>query len=156
MSLSKKSSLTAGRALLSLVGIIISAGCFIADWNETHMFNPRWPGHAKFHGAQTLSMGLVLGLLTQYYTWRFVIDPSSDRVSLDDTWTAALIGSVYYVTGLSAILYPGTTFIDPEFVDGHPHPQIYIFGSQLVLIWLGWFLERRRVLAMTVVGKKSA
>lgn len=51
-----------GRTLLGLVGVTTSVGGYIADWNETHIYNPRWPPHAKFHNGQTMSMYLPLHL----------------------------------------------------------------------------------------------
>ena len=31
---------------------------------KQHLFNPRWPPHAKFHNCQTMVMGIFLGLIT--------------------------------------------------------------------------------------------
>ncbi|KAL1638638.1 hypothetical protein SLS58_008756 [Diplodia intermedia] len=61
---------TPGQALLTLVGLTTSFGCYLADWNDTHIYHPRWLPHAKFHNGQTMSMGLLLGLATLWYTWR--------------------------------------------------------------------------------------
>jgi hypothetical protein len=36
-----------GKILLTIDGALGLVGAIIADWNETHMFNPRWPPHAK-------------------------------------------------------------------------------------------------------------
>jgi len=36
-----------GRILLTLDSVGLLFGAVIADWNETHVFNPRWPPHAK-------------------------------------------------------------------------------------------------------------
>lgn len=36
-----------GRILLTLDGAMLLFGAFLADWNETHIHNPRWPPHAK-------------------------------------------------------------------------------------------------------------
>lgn len=58
-----------GKTVIALVGAVTAAGPYIADWNETHIHNPRWPPHAKFHGGQTMSIGAVLGLATLWYLY---------------------------------------------------------------------------------------
>ncbi|KEF58577.1 uncharacterized protein A1O9_06503 [Exophiala aquamarina CBS 119918] len=127
--------ITPGRLLLTLVGAALPPGAFVADYNETHLFNPRWPPHAKFHNGQTMSMGVCLGLACLYYTWR--------DSTIDSAVTATIFGSVYYVTGLAAWFYPETLAVDPEFGEGFP--QLKIFATALVLAWAGCALEVRRV-----------
>ncbi|EPX57315.1 hypothetical protein D187_007069 [Cystobacter fuscus DSM 2262] len=46
-----------GRWLISLVALLALIGPYGADWNETHLFNPHWSPHAKFHDAQTMLLG---------------------------------------------------------------------------------------------------
>ena len=57
--------------------------------------------------------------------------------------TSAVLGSVYWVTGMSGILYPGTLWVDPEFGTGAP--QVPIFVASVVVAWAGWALEMRRL-----------
>ena len=97
-------SITVGRSLLTLSGVFSIAGPFAADWNETHVLNPRWPPHALFHNGQSMSMTAVLGLSTLYYTWRSYPTVACGRQGVV---TATLLGSLYWASGLSAILYPG-------------------------------------------------
>jgi len=126
---------TLGRLILTFVGVTLPLGAFIADFNETHIYNPRWPPHAKFHNGQTMSMGLCLGLACVYYTWR---DSTADSAI-----TAMVFGSLYYVTGLAAWFFPGTLPMDPEFGEGFP--QLKIFGTGILLAWAGCALEVFRV-----------
>lgn len=49
-----------GWILGAVAGMTISNG-YLADWNRTHLFNPAWPPHAKFHDAWTVPMGTALG-----------------------------------------------------------------------------------------------
>ena len=79
-----------------------------------------------------MSLGLTLGILSAYYTWRATPQPK------DSLRTAAILGSLYFVAGLSAILYPGTLAIDPEFGEGFP--QLGLFVGMIVLPWLGYLL----------------
>lgn len=133
-------SITSGKLLLSVIAFVTSTGCYFADWSNTHVFNPRWPPHAKFHNGQTMSMGLCLGLCTAYFTWR---RKPTIEVERADLFVAGLLGSLYWITGVSAGLYPGTLFIDPEFGEGHP--QAYGFTVLAAMSWLGYWLEIRRL-----------
>jgi hypothetical protein len=38
--------------LYTFIGVTTPIGAFLADYNETHIFNVNWPPHAKFHGGQ--------------------------------------------------------------------------------------------------------
>lgn len=125
-----------GRVCLTASALASSVGPYLADWNETHVKNPRWPPHAKFHNGQTMSTGLCLGLLTAYYTWRSI--PASAPDSLR---TAAIFGSLYFATAMSGILYPGAKGIDPEF--GQGFPQFWVFLFFISLPWVGYMLEMR-------------
>ena len=134
------SLLTAGRLCFSAVALAASAGSFASDWSKTHIFNPKWPPHAKFHNGQTISMGFALAASTMYYAWR-----SSDSIDAakESVTVAAVFGSLYWVTGLAAWFYPGALGVDPEF--GKGFPQGPIFTGWLALTWLGYWLEMRRL-----------
>lgn len=83
-----------------------------------------------------MSMGLGLGLATLFYTYRATASPAMARDSLR---TAAVFGSIYWATGLSAILYPGSLAIDPEFGEGFP--QFWLFLGLGVAAWAGYLVE---------------
>lgn len=121
---------------LSILGQIV--GPFIADFNHTHVLNPNWPPHAKFHNGQTMSMGVGLGLASLYYTFRST--PNS-AAAADSLFIAAIFGSLYWITGISAIFYPGSLAVDPEFGEGFP--QFPLFAGLLASTWIGWWLETR-------------
>jgi hypothetical protein len=40
-----------GSGLLTLANAITVAAPVAADWNDSHIFNERWPAHARFHGV---------------------------------------------------------------------------------------------------------
>jgi hypothetical protein len=131
------------RILYTLVGVTIPLGSFWADYNETHIFNPSWPPHAKFHGGQTLSMSVLLGLLTIVFAWR----KTGDRTTAVITTTA--FAALYWISQGAAILYPGTAFFDPQFITPGSYPlgvalQIYIEIVNLALVALASWLALRR------------
>lgn len=135
--------LTAGRVCLTASGLITAIGPYAFDWSKTHVFNPNWPPHAKFHNGQTMSAGAALGLLTLYYTWR----PTTPATDQDSLRTAAMIGSLYFFTALTAILYPRSAGVDPEFEDefGEGFVTFWPFLGLTILPWVGYWLSKRRV-----------
>ncbi|RMZ87813.1 hypothetical protein DV736_g4948, partial [Chaetothyriales sp. CBS 134916] len=133
-------SLTLGRVIMLVSNMSLAAGSFIADFNDTHVLNPRWPPHARFHNGQTMTSSLLYAAAVAF----FLLKPNSSRaVEANSLLAAMVIGSFYGISGLSGILYPGSLAVDPEFGDGFP--QLYIFGSQMVINWLGYWLEVHRL-----------
>lgn len=146
--ITKISRWSAGRIILSFMGLFTMVSPYLADWNITHIYNPTWTPHAKFHNAQTMVLGAFLGFLTLYSLWfRKDID---EKQKLKE---AVLLASLYWLAQLPAILFPGTKLTDP----GIQHVEMpVIFGiefNQLVmnitvvfpLLALGYYLENKRL-----------
>jgi len=125
---------TVGKLLISATAVGQMIGPYLFDFNRTHIYNESWPPHAKFHNAQTMSSGVALSVATLVNLWR----PGSGRVGLD---AAALSASVYWVSQLSAVLYPGTASVDPPGEDNWPQLRFTI--PILAAIGTGYALSRR-------------
>lgn len=136
-------AVTAGRFCFTITALASSLGSFASDWSTTHLFNPRWPPHAKFHNGQTLSMGVCLALGVLYFTWVKPTYATSIKEEEDCTTMAAVFGSLYWLTGLSAWFYPNSAGIDPEF--GKGFPQLPFFSAWWGICGLGYVLEMRRL-----------
>ncbi|KAJ6510890.1 hypothetical protein C8R45DRAFT_858885 [Mycena sanguinolenta] len=156
---------TFGKSLITLVALVTSTGCYIADWNETHIFNPTWPPHAKFHNGQTMSMGALLGIATLWYLYAPVVTGAGAKgkesagiwravrrdAELAKLQTTVVLGALYWVTQLSGYFYPGSGAFDP--IPGQTHDerdhliQLKIDATLLSILALGWWLERRRIMA---------
>ncbi len=134
-----------GRWLLSLIGLFTTVGAWLADFGRTHMFNDRWPPHAKFHNAQTLLLATLLGLLTIYHAWR------RRGLALDNLRAAVLFASLYWITQAGSGLLPNTALMDPEFAGstrlpfGLTGPQPILDVALLGLIAAAYALERRGI-----------
>lgn len=133
-------SISLGKILLSLVGLSSVLGAYIADWNRTHIFNPLWPPHAKFHNAQTMLMGTLLGSSSLWILWFYKGDK---RAGLS---FATFLASAYWITQAGAILFPGTALVDPEF--SHPGQlpaQLILDAVTLVILTVGYTMESKRI-----------
>jgi len=109
------------RLLFTALAIVLMAGSHLADYNKTHIFNPRWTQHAKFHDGQTLMFSILLAMLTIFFAWR----KTTDRVAA--VLAASAFAAVYFFAQAGAILYPGTAAFDPEFVTRYS----YVLGLPL-------------------------
>ena len=130
------------RILFTLSAIGLTVGAHVADLSPSHIFNNRWPPHAKFHTGQTLSMSLLLSLLTIFFAWR----KTSDR--REAVFATAGFAAAYWVTQATAIAYPNTAFYDPEFITASSFPlglpvQAYFDIGFLSLITLASWLAMR-------------
>lgn len=141
-----KAHWSVGRILVSLVAIFTCVSPYLADWNITHIYNPLWPPHAKFHNAQTMVLGALLGLLALYCLWfRRAV---AEQQKLNE---AVVLTSLYWLAQLPAIFFPGTALTDPG-INSVKMPVILgIEFNQLTLdltvifplLILGYFLARR-------------
>ncbi|WP_405804392.1 acetyltransferase [Streptomyces sp. NBC_00210] len=129
--------ISTGRAMLTLTSLATMSLAYVADWNETHIYNPGWTPHAKFHNAQTMSLGAALGLVGLYALWMRRGAWSHSRLQL-----AAGVASLYWITQLSAIFYPGTALVDPPRTFA---PQPALAAAILALNALAYIVERRRI-----------
>lgn len=126
-----------GRLLLSFLAVVAMASPYLADWNDTHVYNLAWSPHAKFHVGHTMLLGTVLGLLSLWFLWR------RTGVPADNLRVGALFGAAYWVAQAGAILVPGAATVDPQFADRMP----VIGGIQLNQVIIDAIL-----LALTVIG----
>lgn len=133
-----------GKLLISLVAIFTSVSPYLADWNETHIYNPLWLPHAKFHNAQTMVLGAFLGLLALYCLWLRRKIPDKQKL-----YEATVLAALYWLAQLPATFFPGTALTDPGGVE-----MPVIFGvefNQLALVItvifplliLGYYLETK-------------
>lgn len=134
-----------GLSLMTLAALATMISPTLVDFNETHIFNPDWTGHAKFHVAHTMLLGVVLGAVALGYLY------SGRGASLSSLRAATWFISVYWIAQAGAILVPNTSFADPEFADRLPTVAgLTITQPVLDLVFIGiavtgYKLESRRL-----------
>lgn len=107
--MSQKLTFISGRILFTLIAVFNAVSPFLADWNETHIYNPAWPPHAKFHNAQTMAMAVLLAIATMYFVW-------SSRDSRRIVLPAAVTAGLYWSSQALGFLFPGVAWTDPDFL----------------------------------------
>jgi hypothetical protein len=130
------------RIIYALTAIFMALTSHLADYNESHLFNPDWPPHAKFHDGMTLSLSILLGLMTILFTWR----KTGERLSA--VIAASGFEGVFCICFFTAALYPNASYNShPEATETLPlgiPPQLYICFTMLALIALASWLALRR------------
>lgn len=118
-----------GRVLLSLAAIVTAIGTVVADMNPSHVFNPAWPPHARFHGAQLVVIAILLAVIALWLLWRPASAPAH-HLRL-----AALMTAVFWAAFFPAMAVPGTLLL-------YPPAEIGIALGNLIVIGLGYGLAR--------------
>ena len=132
-------NLSISRIMISLIAVFTAVSPFAADFNETHVYNPAWPPHAKFHNGQTMTFGFVLGILAMYFLWLRKASTPLENLKL-----ATIFSSLYWVAMAPAILFPGAAFTDPG-QPTMPFNQVEMDFVILVILGLSYFFERKLI-----------
>ena len=77
---------------------------------KQHLWNPRWPPHAKFHNGQTMLMGVLSGSLS------LAILFGSRPLTLPLFLIATAVAANYFAAMVFAAAFVGTAWTDPEFL----------------------------------------
>jgi hypothetical protein len=130
----------AGRGLLTLANVVTAVGPLAADWNETHIFNERWPSHARFHGVVALTMTSTLASVNLWSLWSHSTDRRTSRLF------AAAVPVAYWAPFFLALPVRGTGLEDAP----HPVPRVAGVPTSLLgaaattlVAAAGWLLDRR-------------
>lgn len=97
-----------GRTILKAVAAFTTVGGFLADWNKTHLFNPKWTPHAKFHDAMTISLAALLGGSSLY----FLEQKDGNKKNL---LFAALLPAFFWSAMAASYAFPGAEDLEAEF-----------------------------------------
>ena len=135
--------MSTGRSILNVVAAATMVGGFAADWNRTHLFNPNWPAHARFHDAMTIAVSALLGAGGLYALNRKGLDPERD------TAVGAVLPAFFWASMGAAFAFPGAQGLQAEFPNLVPRvrgvliDERFASAGMLGLIGLGYGLERR-------------
>jgi hypothetical protein len=133
-----------GRGILSSVAALTAAGGLLADWNRTHLFNPDWPPHARFHDAQTILLGSLLGGSGLYFLRKSGGHPERDLA------LGALLPSLFWISQAGSFLFPGAEGLEAEFPDKVPKIKGVWLNERVAsalmlgLLAIGYSIERGR------------
>jgi hypothetical protein len=95
-----------GKLLITLALIVHAGGSIVFDWNASHVFNPGWPPHARFHEVASIGVGVGISAIALWLLWRRSAEP------LIGAAVAALVPVVKTVAFLLTFAVEGARYED--------------------------------------------
>ena len=95
-----------GKFILTFVLVVGAIVSTAVDWNTTHLFNPSWPPHARFHDALFLMILDVTTLIVLWLLWRQSKEPEIG-IAVAALFSAAVWTPFFYIEAL----IPGTSLL---------------------------------------------
>jgi len=132
-----------GHTILMSAAAFTAIGGFLFDWNKTHLFNPRWTPHAKFHDAMTIMLAAMLGSSSLY-----LLQNKSNDNQNQLLWGAVLPG-FFWTAMASSFAFPGAKGLEAEFPDkikkvgGVPLNEGFVSAFMLFTLAFGYMLARK-------------
>ncbi|MEM9707349.1 MAG: DUF6640 family protein [Pseudomonadota bacterium] len=86
------------KVLVSLLTVFYGLVPAIADLNETHLLNPLWSEHARFHGAWFLAFAAGIALTALFLIWardQLILPIIFGLMFAGGFWVATIFQSAY-------------------------------------------------------------
>ncbi|MEL6523058.1 MAG: DUF6640 family protein [Pseudomonadota bacterium] len=86
------------KVFISAITVFYGLVPALADLNETHLFNPLWSEHARFHGAWFLAFGAGVASTALFLIWRrdeVFVPIALGLMFAGGFWVATLFRSAY-------------------------------------------------------------
>jgi hypothetical protein len=122
------------RIVVTIAALVTAFVPLVADLNRTHMWNPEWPPHARYHGWVFLIVNVVAGLVSLWLLY----GPASRRDPTFALRVAAFLPALCWGPQLIAVLVPGASSWPDGLVTRPPLPVAgNVFLSAIVLVLCG-------------------
>jgi hypothetical protein len=136
----------AGKAILTFVIAVFPAINVLADWNKSHLFNPTWHPHARFHAAVMSLIVWCVSAIALWLLWRRSKEPElgvkvAALLALT-LWTPFLYADRLVPGSSQLVDYPSSAHV-PQIAGIVLYPQVVLALMAVVLIAGGYGLARR-------------
>ena len=135
----------AGKAILTFVIAVFPVINVLADWNKTHLFNPAWHPHARFHAAVMSLIVWGVAAIALWLLWRRSIEPElgikvAALLALT-LWTPFLYADHLVPGSSQSVNYPELVPV-PQVTGITLYPQVVLALIAVVFIACGYKLTR--------------
>jgi hypothetical protein len=134
---------SASRILLSVVLVSTTVVSIAVDWNTSHIFNPEWHPHAKFHDVVMLWLLSGCSILALWLLWRKTTEPAIAYAVA--TLVPIIFWSPFFFVTL---IIPGTS-LQADLKEAVPtiaglpiYPNVAVAIVSVVLALIGYALFR--------------
>ena len=123
-----------GKWILSFVLVVGAVVSTAVDWNTTHLFNPTWHPHARFHDALFFLFLDAMSLVVLWLLWRPSKEPEV-AIKVAALFSAAVWTPFFYIEAL----IPGTSLLAADNVPvlkvaGMSFPPNLVIAAVLFLL----------------------
>jgi hypothetical protein len=134
---------TLARVIITVSVLSTAVVSVLVDFNSTHLFNPSWPGHARFHDAAMLNLLCFYSAVALWLMWRRSAEPDIG-VIVATSVPVSFWSCFYWIT--TAI--PGTSLAigaqGPPTLAGVPvYPNVALGTVEIAIALAGYALYRR-------------
>ena len=132
-----------GQNLLLATAAFTTIGGFLFDWNRTHLFNPRWTPHAKFHDAMTILLGSLLGAGGIY-----LLQKKGGDQQMQLKW-GTILPAFFWTAQAGSFAFPGAKGLEAEFPELVPElgpvklNEAPVSVLMLALLGTGYLLAKK-------------
>lgn len=126
--------LRTGKIILTVTVVATLLGPAVVDFNDSHVFNPDWPPHARFHAVMLLAVGIGMSIVALWLLWRHSPSP------ITNLRVAAAVPVVVWGAFFVPLFVPGTS------VEEYPGEVGRLLGIPMNLLLAGVFI------VLTLIG----
>ncbi|MBD2102831.1 DUF6640 family protein [Leptolyngbya sp. FACHB-261] len=133
-----------GRILLSVVVLNTAVVSTLVDWNASHLFNPEWHPHARFHDVAMLWLLASMSVVALWLLWR------RSREPYISTLVATLVPVLFWLPFFfTTALVPGTSLNAdpnealPQLLGITIYPNVVVAAINEILAGVGFWLYQR-------------
>lgn len=133
------------KKLLIGISVLTAVGGYLADLNRTHILNPRWTPHSKFHNALSIISETLLGGAGLYFLLR------KNGNKKDNLKFGTLAPGFFWASMAGAIAFPGAEPLEAEFPEKIPRVgklrlnETFASIVMLSLLGLAYLRERKQL-----------